>query len=62
MSWDVDFTTNARADLVGLDPAVSEAVTDVLVAWASDGPPLASRRELDPSAEREYTSTGARDA
>lgn len=46
MSWGVDFTTNARADLVGLDPAVSEAVTDVLVAWARDGPPLASRREL----------------
>lgn len=46
MSWGVDFTTNARADLVGLEPAVSEAVTDVLVAWARDGPPLAGRREL----------------
>lgn len=46
MSWGVDFTTNARADFVGLDPMVSEAVTDVLVAWARDGPPLATGREL----------------
>jgi len=46
VTWAVDFTTNARTDLVGLDPEVSEVITDVLVAWAQNGPPLGNRREL----------------
>lgn len=46
MSWAVDFTTRARADLVGLDQHTSEAVTDALVAWMENGPPMTGRREL----------------
>jgi len=46
VTWAVDFTTNARTDLVGLDPEVSEVITDVLVAWAQNGPLLGNRREL----------------
>lgn len=39
MTWGVDYTSRVRADLVGLDPDVSDAITDVVVAWMAEGPP-----------------------
>jgi hypothetical protein len=32
VTWDVDFTTQAREDLVGLDLELMEAITDTLIA------------------------------
>jgi len=46
VTWGVDFTTNARADLVGLEPEISEAVTEALVSWTQGGPPRENRRQL----------------
>lgn len=46
MSWDVDFSTRIRADLIGLDQAVSEALTDLVVEWLDQGPPLRGERTL----------------
>ena len=34
-----DYTSRIRADLVGLDPDVSNAITDMVVAWMAEGPP-----------------------
>ncbi len=46
MTWDVDFTTRARADLVGLEPDDNEALIDQLVAWTQDGPPRQNSRTM----------------
>lgn len=46
MTWDVDFTTEVRADLVGLESVVSEALTDALVGWLDHGPPCQGERTL----------------
>lgn len=44
MTWGVDYTTRMRADLVGLDPDVGDAVTDMVVAWMAEGPPREHER------------------
>ena len=46
MTWGVDFTSQARADLVGLDADVSDAVTETLVGWMTTGPPQENGRRL----------------
>lgn len=46
MTWDVDFTTQAREDLVGLDLELMEAITDTLIAWLAEGPPRQNERVL----------------
>lgn len=46
MSWRVEFTSQARADLVGLDRQISEAITDALVDWLEHGPPMRGERKL----------------
>lgn len=42
----VDYTSRIRADLVGLDPDVSNAITDMVVAWMAEGPPREDERVL----------------
>jgi hypothetical protein len=42
----VDFTGGVRADLVGLDATVAEALVDTLAAWLKQGPPRENRRML----------------
>jgi hypothetical protein len=44
--WGIDFTTQAREDLVGLDPDVMEAITDTLISWLAGGPPRENERVL----------------
>lgn len=44
MTWDIDFTTRFRADIVGLEADVDEAIMLVLVGWMSDGPPREDAR------------------
>lgn len=46
MTWGIDFTSRVRADLVGLEEAVSEELADVLMAWAENGPPRDHPRQL----------------
>lgn len=46
MAWHVDFTSGVRADLVGLEPDATEALTDVLVTWLADGPPRTTLRTI----------------
>jgi hypothetical protein len=46
VTWDVDFTTQAREDLVGLDSELMEAITDTLIAWLAEGPPRQNERVL----------------
>jgi hypothetical protein len=42
--WAVDYTTRMRADLVGLDPDVGNAITDMVIAWMAEGPPRGDER------------------
>jgi hypothetical protein len=35
-----------RADLVGLDSDISDAITDMVVAWMAEGPPRDNERAL----------------
>ena len=44
MTWGVDYTSRMRADLVGLDPDVGNAITDMVVAWMAEGPPREHER------------------
>ena len=46
MTWDIDYTTQARADLVGLDVELTEAITDTLIDWLANGPPMGNERTL----------------
>ena len=46
MTWRVDFTDQARADVVGLDTEVSAEITDMLLAWMASGPPRENERVL----------------
>ena len=46
MTWDVDYTTRIRADLVGLDQSVNDALTDLVIEWLDQGPPLRGERTL----------------
>lgn len=46
MTWDVDFATSIRADLVGLEPEVNEALLDKLVVWTEHGPPREGARTM----------------
>jgi mRNA-degrading endonuclease RelE of RelBE toxin-antitoxin system len=46
VAWHVDFTSGVRADLVGLEPDATEAVTDTLVTWLGNGPPRENRRVI----------------
>lgn len=46
MTWGVDYTSRMRADLVGLDSDVSNAITDLVVAWMAEGPPKELERVL----------------
>lgn len=46
VTWDVDYTTRIRADLVGLDQSVNDALTDLVVEWLDQGPPLRGERTL----------------
>lgn len=46
VSWNVDFSTRIRADLVGLDEAVSATLTELVVEWLDQGPPLRGERTL----------------
>ena len=46
MTWSVDFTTSIRADLVGLEPGVNEALLDALVVWTEHGPPREGARTI----------------
>jgi hypothetical protein len=42
VTWGVDFTSRARADLVGLQPEVADTITDTLVDWVQNGRPRES--------------------
>jgi hypothetical protein len=46
VTWGIDYTTQARADLVGLDADVTEAITDALVSWLAEGLPRRNERVL----------------
>jgi hypothetical protein len=46
VTWGIDYTSQAREDLVGLDADLTEAITDVLVSWLADGPPRRNERVL----------------
>lgn len=46
MTWGIDFTSQIRADLVGLEAEVVDLLTDTLVEWVQDGPPREKTREL----------------
>jgi hypothetical protein len=46
VTWGVDFTTQARTDLVGLEPDVNETLIDILIAWMEDGPPRENGRVM----------------
>jgi hypothetical protein len=46
VTWGVDFTTQARTDLVGLEPGVNESLIDTLMAWMADGPPRDNGRVM----------------
>ena len=46
MTWDIDFTTRFRGDLVGLESDADEAIMGVLVGWMSDGPPRENARTM----------------
>ena len=46
MTWDVDFTTRVRADLVGLDESIYDSLFELLVEWSNDGPPLRGERTV----------------
>lgn len=46
MTWGIDFTSQIRADLVGLEAEVVDLLTDTLVEWVQDGPPRENTREL----------------
>ncbi len=46
MLWHADFTSGVRADLVGLEPNVAEALTEMLVTWLADGPPRTNLRTM----------------
>jgi len=44
VTWGVDYTTRIQADLVGLDPDVGDAITEMVVAWMAEGPPSENER------------------
>lgn len=46
MSWAVDLTDVAQADLVGLEPGVYNAVMDAVNEWTLLGPPRDNRRDM----------------
>lgn len=46
VTWDIDFTDSFRADLVGLDEDVEQAVVDTLIGWLEAGPPRENARTL----------------
>ena len=46
MTWGIDYTSQVRADLVGLDADVSDAITELLVEWMTSGPPCENARVL----------------
>lgn len=46
MTWGVDFTSQARADLVGLDADASDVLTETLISWMAIGPPRENGRRL----------------
>ncbi len=46
MTWDIDYTTQAREDLGGLDTDLMEAITDTLIVWLAEGPPRQNERVL----------------
>ena len=46
MAWHVDFTSGVRADLVGLESDITEALTDLLITWLAEGPPQTSVRTI----------------
>lgn len=46
MTWSIAFTSQARADLVGLDTDASDAVTEALGGWMATGPPKENGRRL----------------
>lgn len=46
MTWGIDFTSQIRADLVGLEADFVDLLTDTLVEWVQNGPPRENTREL----------------
>ena len=46
VTWDIDFTTQAREDLVGLEAEITEVITDTLIGWLDNGPSLEGERTL----------------
>jgi len=46
VTWGIDYTSQIRADLVGLDADVSDAITELLVVWMASGPPRENARVL----------------
>jgi hypothetical protein len=46
VTWGVDFTTQARTDLVGLEPEVNETLIDLLITWMQDEPPRENGRVM----------------
>lgn len=46
MSWDVDFTSAYRSDLVGLEADVDKAITNAILEWLSQGPPRRNPRNM----------------
>ena len=46
MTWDLDFTTRFRADVVGLEPEIDELVMGVLLRWMDAGPPRGNARTM----------------
>jgi hypothetical protein len=58
VTWAVDFTSQARADLVGLDADVSDALTETLLRWMATGPPQDNGRRLAGVLFYEFTLLG----
>jgi mRNA-degrading endonuclease RelE of RelBE toxin-antitoxin system len=46
VTWNIDFTTRFRADVVGLDANTDQAIMDALVEWMSDEPPRENARSM----------------
>jgi len=46
VTWDIDFTTRFRADVVGLEAGTDGLIMADLVGWMGTGPPRDNRRTM----------------
>ncbi len=59
MTWTADYTRRIDEELIGIDPEIREAVTDLVKLWTETGPSRTNRHDV---AEMELfeTPVGAR--